>query len=208
MFLNISQFVLLSLYLGSASYFIYEIYYKRKKAQKNDINEAIMFSYGAKELIKSKYSRYTITRSMDRLLHYLNSPRHSIDICMYVITSTDLQNVIVKLHIRGVKVRVIIDADMAFSNGSALKRLEKHGIQVRWMKSTSIMHHKFCLIDTLALNDETMECTPFLICGSLNWTNQGVSGNWEDVLVTSQEEIVQQYTAEFEKLWVQFKPIV
>ena len=208
MFLNISKIMLASFYLASASYFIYELYYKRKKEQNNDINEAIMFSYGAKELIKSKYSRYMISRSTDRLLHYLNSPHYTIDICMYVITSIDLQNVIVKLKFRGVKVRVIIDADMAFSNGSALKRLEKHGIEVRWMKSTNIMHHKFCLVDTLALNDETMKCTPFLICGSLNWTNQGLSGNWEDVVITSQREIVEQYKIEFENLWIQFKPIV
>lgn len=206
MFLNVSNFLLLTLSLASASYFVYDLYYKKRKQENNDIHEAIMFSYGAKELKRSKHSRCMITESMDRLLYYLNSPRHSIDICMYVITNMDLANVIIKLHIRGVKIRIIVDADMAFSNGSAIKRFEKQGIPVRWMKSTNIMHHKFCLIDTL--NMENMKNTPFVICGSLNWTNQGLSGNWEDVIVTSQKEIVEQYKTEFEKLWLQFKSIV
>ncbi|CAH2250039.1 jg12865 [Pararge aegeria aegeria] len=142
---------------------------------------------------------------MDRLLHYLNSPRHSLDVCMYLMTNMDLTNAILKLNIRGVKIRVIIDADMAYCNGSALKRLEKHRIPVRWMKSTNLMHHKFCLIDA---GTDDVRCTPVVMLGSLNWTTQALNGNWEAVAVTSQIKLVEQYKIEFERLWVQFKPIV
>ncbi|CAB3259186.1 unnamed protein product [Arctia plantaginis] len=94
---------------------------------------------------------------------------------------------------------------MAFSTGSGIKRLAKQGIPVRWMKSTNLMHHKFCLADTLSDNNCV---TPFIMTGSLNWTNQALYGNYENYLVTTQEEVVQQYKAEFERLWILFKPIV
>ncbi|KAF9412285.1 hypothetical protein HW555_009176 [Spodoptera exigua] len=105
---------------------------------------------GYKEIKKSKFSRCMISASMDRLLHYLSQPRYNLDICMYVWSNQDITNIIMKLHYRGVKLRVIVDADMAFAPGSNIRKLEKQRIPVRWMKSTNLMHHKFCLIDTLS----------------------------------------------------------
>ncbi|XP_068628679.1 uncharacterized protein [Battus philenor] len=189
------------------SHLIYD-YYRRKRQRRvtrKEVNEVIMFSYGASELTKSKYSRCFVTPSMDRLLYYLNAPRHNIDICMFLITNSDVSNVLMKLHHRGIKIRLIIDADMVYSQGSSVKRLQKYGIPVRWMKSVNIMHHKFSLVDTLVDNKVR---APFVIMGSLNWTNQALNGNWEDVTVTSQRDIVEQYRAEFERLWILFKPIV
>lgn len=181
---------------------------KRKKnveCKAKEIQEVIMFSYGVDEIKRSKYSRCMITKSMDRLLYYLNQPQHNLDICMYVWTNLDITNAIIKLHYRGVKIRVILDADMAFSAGSSMRRLEKQHIPVRWMKSTNLMHHKFCLADTL---NENSDFPSFVMTGSLNWTNQALCGNFEDCLVTSQKELVEQYKKEFERLWILFKPIV
>ncbi|XP_049698730.2 uncharacterized protein LOC126055091 [Helicoverpa armigera] len=178
---------------------------KEEKCKKKEIQEVIMFSYGVEEVKKSKYSRCMITKSMDRLLYYLNQPRHTLDICMYVWTNMDITNAVLKLHYRGVRIRVILDADMAFSSGSSVRRLEKQRIPVRWMKSTNLMHHKFCLADTLSADPSVL---PFLMAGSLNWTNQALCGNFEDCLVTSQKELVEQYRREFERLWILFKPIV
>jgi mitochondrial cardiolipin hydrolase len=178
---------------------------KKRKVVKKEIHEVIMLAHGVGEYKKSKYSKCMITHSMDRLLFYLNSPKHTLDICMYVFTNLDLVNVIMKLHYRGVKVRFIIDADMAYSTGSCIKKLEKLGVPVRWMKSTNLMHHKFCIVDASSDNANT---TPLVIAGSLNWTTQALYGNWEDMIVTSQQEIVSQYIAEYERLWTMFRPVV
>ncbi|XP_026764225.2 uncharacterized protein LOC113522661 [Galleria mellonella] len=196
--------LLMSISLAFVSHLAYK-YFKKKRNMRREIHEVIMFSNGTGELKKSKYSRCMISKSMDRLLYYLNTPRHSLDICMYVLTNLDLTNAVLKMHYRGVKIRLIIDADMAYCSGSNVRRLEKQGIPVRWMKSTNLMHHKFVLIDTL--NDDDMT-TPLVIMGSLNWTNQALCGNWEDVAVTSQMELVEQYRAEFERLWILFKPVL
>ncbi|CAH2100310.1 unnamed protein product [Euphydryas editha] len=207
MFFNkIGKTLLVILSIAFASNVAYKFYNKKKRKERSEINEVIMFSSGGSNLKQSKYTRFQISNSMDRLLHYLNSPRSSIDICMYVITSQDFANVILKLHIRGIKVRVIMDADMAFTSGSVIKRFHKYKIPLRWMKSTYLMHHKFCLIDTM--DDVEKKSMPLVIMGSLNWTNQALNGNWEDVVVTSQKDLVRQYKTEFERLWLQFKPIV
>ncbi|XP_004928637.1 uncharacterized protein LOC101742165 [Bombyx mori] len=176
---------------------------KKKKEKQKETNEVIMFSYEECELKKSKYSRCTITKSMDRFLHYLASPKYSLDVCIYVFTNSDIANVLLKLHYKGIKIRIIIDADMAYCTGSNLRRMERQGIPVRWMKSTNLMHHKFCIIDAVNIDD----VHPLVIAGSLNWTNQALCGNWENVLVTSQADLVNQFKTEFEKLWLQFTPI-
>ncbi|XP_026484555.2 uncharacterized protein LOC113392370 [Vanessa tameamea] len=209
MFLNsISKTLLFVFTVALASNIAYKFYHKKRKKDKPEINEVIMFCNVASPLKHSKYSRCKISHSTDRLLHYINAPRYSVDVCMYVLTNPDIINALLKLHIRGVKVRVILDADMAFASGTGIKRFDKIGIPVRWMKSTHLMHHKFCLIDTSHLDVENEDCTPLMIIGSLNWTNQAVTGNWEDVIVTSQKDLIRQYQNEFEKLWLQFKPIV
>lgn len=196
---------LLLVSLALTSHYVYEYYFKKQKPTKKQIHEVIMFSYIEGKFKQSKYSRCKITESMDRLLCHLNSARFTLDICMYVMTNSDLANVVMKLHFRGVKVRIIIDADMAYSQGSSIRRLEKQGIATRWMKSTNLMHHKFCLVDA---STDDVRATPLVITGSLNWTNQALYGNWESVVVTSQPDLVMQYKSGFEKLWVAFKPVV
>lgn len=207
--LTYAKVLLISTSLAIFTHWAYEFFTKKKKNHElKEIHEVIMFSNDAIKLKKSKFSRCVITAGMERLLYHLNSARYSMDICMYVLTNLDIANILLKLHYRGVKIRVIIDADMAFSSGSNVRKLEKQGIPVRWMKSTNLMHHKFSLLDATVDDAEVADVTPLVMMGSLNWTNQALNGNWEDVAVTSQEELVRQYKAEFERLWILFRPIV
>ena len=55
------------------------------------------------------------------------------------------------------------------------------------------MHHKFALIDG-----------KYLVNGSFNWTRQAVTGNNENVLITSDNNLVNAFKMEFNKLWKQF----
>lgn len=191
---------------------VYHFHIKKKKnavriTRKKQIKDVIMFSdVHQSEMIHSKYSRYLIHPSMDRLLAYLSLARHSLDVCMYMITNCDIAHMMQKLHNRGVKIRFIVDADMAYATGSATKRIENQGIDIRWMKSTNLMHNKFCIIDASPdiLDDNVI---PFIMIGSLNWTTQAFRGSWENVLVLSKPAIVKGLQDEFEKLWIKFKPI-
>lgn len=172
----------------------------RKLKKSREVHEVIMFS--DEGLISNKHNRNSVNPQMDRVLYYLNLPQHTLDVCMYVLTNPEICNVLLKL--RRVKVRLIVDAEMAFTSKSFFNRLHRQCVDVRWMKSANIMHHKFCLIDASTDIDGVV---PLLMTGSLNWTKQGMHGNYENVCVTSQRELVEGYKREFERLWVLFKPI-
>lgn len=46
-----------------------------------------------------------------------------------------------------------------------------------------------------------------LIQGSLNWTRQAFTSNWDNILITSQKELVFNFQKEFQRIWDDFSPI-
>ena len=52
------------------------------------------------------------------------------------------------------------------------------------------MHHKFAVIDAKTL-----------VTGSYNWTRSASTGNFENLVLLSEDPIVAQFTEEFERLW-------
>ena len=59
------------------------------------------------------------------------------------------------------------------------------------------MHHKFAIVDG------TM-----LINGSFNWTRQAITGNKENLLLTNEPSLVNDYQTEFSNLWDTFDPSI
>ena len=82
------------------------------------------------------------------------------------------------------------------------------------------MHHKFCIIDCpsrvkLLDTSNTRKSLGqrlilrlignthrgFLVTGSMNWTQQATSGNWDHILVTSHLPLLNEFQEEFDYLW-------
>lgn len=61
-----------------------------------------------------------------------------------------------------------------------------------------IMHHKFCLIDK-----ENPELAKLLF-GSLNFTTQALTKNFESFIITNNHNILDRFGEEFESLWAEF----
>lgn len=127
-----------------------------------------------------------------KLMRTLIKVDKQLDICMYLITTIDIARVIITAHVRGVKVRIITDYEMAHSTGSKIDMLKQVGVPVRYRKSMYLMHHKFCVIDDM------------LMIGSLNLTMNAIAGNWENVIMTTKESLVKQYKMEYERIWSDF----
>lgn len=51
------------------------------------------------------------------------------------------------------------------------------------------MHNKFCIIDN-----------QIVITGSYNWTYYAENKNWENILITKNSAIINQYRVEFNKI--------
>ena len=127
------------------------------------------------------------------LLDILNKANKSLDICMFVLTSSILGNIVVNLHRRGVVVRVVTDNEKMELNNSQIMNFRAEGIQVRCDKSSFLMHNKFAIVD-----NET------LLTGSFNWTVQANTGNKENLLTTNYPPLVKPYINEFERLWIEY----
>lgn len=52
------------------------------------------------------------------------------------------------------------------------------------------MHHKFAIIDSC-----------ILITGSLNWTANAIFGNFENVTLTNNPSVIEQYEDQFKYIW-------
>lgn len=61
-----------------------------------------------------------------------------------------------------------------------------------------MMHHKFCLIDK-----EDPELAKLLF-GSLNFTTQALTKNFDTFIITNNHNILDRFSEEFEELWEEF----
>lgn len=96
-----------------------------------------------------------------------------------------------------VKVKVVILNDLINRNefGLDFGVLTKLGADVRFARSDSgTMHNKFCIIDNM------------VITGSYNWTYHA-NKNDENILMTDEESVVNNYRMEFDRLFGAATPI-
>ena len=129
--------------------------------------------------------------SFDRFLQYVRSARHTIDSAIYTISDDRISRSLMTLHEQGVRVRLLTEKDTMGDQGSDVQALANSGCEVRYDDSVSLMHHKFLIVDgRLLLN------------GSFNFTRSATEGNQENVVVTTNAPLVQQFARHFEqRLW-------
>lgn len=129
------------------------------------------------------------------LVEWLNKAKRSLDVCVFTITNNQLANALYDAHDDGVKVRVISDDECMKMMGSDVQELCERGIKVTIDSDPHAhMHNKFVIIDG-----------KYLINGSFNWTTQAVCKNNENVTITDNLGLIQQYQVYFDKLWDEFK---
>ncbi|GIX85475.1 mitochondrial cardiolipin hydrolase [Caerostris extrusa] len=138
--------------------------------------------------------------SLNHLLNVLKFSKQSVDVCVYMITCSILSEALVECHERGIKVRIITEMRNSGEEGevigSQIGKLRAIGISVRCRSSSFWMHHKFVVADN-----------EILVNGSFNWTNQAVMGNFENLLITSDDNLVKPYIIEFQRLWNLLEPV-
>ncbi|XP_065588889.1 mitochondrial cardiolipin hydrolase [Cyrtonyx montezumae] len=133
--------------------------------------------------------------SFSRLLRLLLSARRSLELCLFSFSSPELGRAVSALHRRGVRVRVVTDAQYMAVRGSQIGLLRMLGIQVRHDQEKGFMHHKFAIVDK-----------KLLITGSLNWTVEAICNNRENVVIMEDAEYVQPFLDEFERIWEEYNP--
>ncbi|HBL77021.1 MAG: hypothetical protein A2W90_19385 [Bacteroidetes bacterium GWF2_42_66] len=127
---------------------------------------------------------------IDNLCELIKQGRETVDLCVFTITDSRLSDEIISRFRQGVRFRIITDDEKMYDHGSEIKELERIGIPVKTDRSRYHMHNKFGIIDRR-----------IIFTGSFNWTYTASKHNQENLLVTTNYDIVNQYQTEFERLW-------
>lgn len=168
----------------------------RKLVQEGNGHQALFWLQNCFDIIgEYKFSMHRVlfspgTDILESISDLLKQAKKSLDICVFTITDERLANDIHYAHERGINVRIITDDDKMYDHGSAIKYFKRAGIQVKIDRSRYHMHHKFGIIDSR-----------IVFTGSFNWTYTATKHNQENLLITTNFDIVGQYSNQFEELW-------
>ena len=124
----------------------------------------------------------------------INACKYSIDICVFTITDNRISELIKQAHKNGIKIRIISDNEKLHDKGSDIESLHRAGIPIAIDDGEEHMHHKFAIFDGHRL-----------LNGSYNWTRGASEKNYENFLISENQELLIAYKAEFERLWEQFE---
>lgn len=116
--------------------------------------------------------------------------RQRLDICVFTITDNKIAAALQDAHERGVEVRIITDDRKAHDRGSDIEDLSYDGIEVREDRTPAHMHHKYAIVDG-----------NWLINGSYNWTVSAWKANEENLVVSNNQDLLQQFQTAFDQLW-------
>jgi phosphatidylserine/phosphatidylglycerophosphate/cardiolipin synthase-like enzyme len=224
--------------IGIASHILFAEFYfelvthlRQKFNWSNDtdeINEAF-FTRDKREMYLKQKTKITRQITFQReepvytaeiIENLIKSSKKTVHLAMYSFTLDSIFNAIKQAHDRGVKIFFVTDHSSQELKGSQISAMKKAGIETKISSKSTLMHHKFCLIDVpckkkhkLFTNDNANDVKSdvfynfripkngLLINGSLNYTDQGVSCNYENIVVTSNASLIAKFVDEFITLW-------
>ena len=99
------------------------------------------------------------------LVAYLDRAALSIDVATYQFTDEAIADALVRAHQRGVRVRLVMDADNVIASASNLSRLAAEGIgylddAANGQPSSALMHDKFLVLDGSLVFTGSYNLTP------------------------------------------------
>lgn len=131
------------------------------------------------------------TRQVEALIR---TAQHTLDIAMYSFSDAGVSTALADATARGVEVRFLFetaaeDRKLADRTNTASARLERAGVDVRWVNK--ILHHKFLVVDGGTV-----------VTGSANWSFGGAQVFDENTMfIAGSAELSSAYAREFDLLW-------
>jgi phosphatidylserine/phosphatidylglycerophosphate/cardiolipin synthase-like enzyme len=117
--------------------------------------------------------------------------RASVDAVVYKFDEPSLRPALEAALARGVAVRLLVDAKEADDSDSQVDAVRHAGAVVRrWSRERGKLHAKFTTIDGA-----------LVLTGSFNWTRSAGGKNVEVLLELSEPELVDRFSALFDRLW-------
>jgi phosphatidylserine/phosphatidylglycerophosphate/cardiolipin synthase-like enzyme len=129
------------------------------------------------------------------LINLINRANRSVYVAVYSFTRDSLATALISAKERGVEVRVVIERERAYEQGSEYPRLKSAGVDVRLDGNPNLMHHKFMVIDGYVV-----------VTGSYNWSSAAEDRNDENIVVILDRDVAQRFVQEFERVWQMASP--
>lgn len=148
--------------------------------QKFEINETPV------EVYFSPQDRIT----KNHIIPLIKSAKQYIYLPAFLITDKWLADELITAKVRGVEIKVILDASQAHSQYSKIKQLRESGIPVKVENYAGKLHTKSIIIDD-----------KISIIGSMNFSKSGQNINDENVLIIKNNGLTKEYRQYFEYLW-------
>jgi len=162
----------------------------RKHLMSEETNKVLFFPLQKLPVNRPGGTESKVKTSFSELFAAISDCKKSLDMCLFLITLTDMASLAIRLMQDGVRVRVIVDHSNIGLTGCQVSRLREAGVRVVSRKLNGLMHHKFAVVDGRVI-----------ITGSFNWTSQAIYNNNENVIISSNKKLVEPFVVEFERLW-------
>ncbi len=126
-----------------------------------------------------------------KLISTLSTAKKSISIAVAWFTNPNLFATVLKKREEGIIVHLMLSDDVSnFSSHHVdFQKMINKGVVVRFTKSPRFMHNKFCLIDDR-----------IVISGSYNWTLKAEKLNFENVIISEDPKLIEQFQEYFDHL--------
>ncbi len=125
------------------------------------------------------------------IISNLVNANKSVEIAVAWFTNPSLYNVLIELISRSVSIKIILcDDSINFCNTKVdFQKLIDLGAKIQISRSPKLMHNKFCIIDNRKL-----------ITGSYNWTLRAEKLNYENVIISTDKHLINEFEEYLEYL--------
>ena len=144
-------------------------------------------AFGKTEVLFSPRGKITET-----IIRSINSAEHTIDIAVFILTSGDIAEALLEAKGRGINIRIVLDVKQGNKQHPILEFLKEEQFNLQYLKGNlgGFMHNSFAIFDK-----------KLIITGSYNWTEYAEKYNYENVIVSDEQNVVNRFNVEFEKLF-------
>jgi phosphatidylserine/phosphatidylglycerophosphate/cardiolipin synthase-like enzyme len=161
----------------------------------DDLTQALDARHFADSTVVESWFSPSDRAIANAVLPLIQGALETLDVAMFFFTSDEIANALISASARGVRVRVILDAEGAASRYSQHPRLCAEGIALKIESFGGKSHAKW------AVADAALPASARVLFGSMNWTKAGDSLNDENTLVVQNPAFAAGFAAEFEREW-------
>ncbi len=124
---------------------------------------------------------------------YINNAQSTIDVAVYNINDLSIVVALNDAVARGVIVRYIANS------GTTNSALDESIVPVNFpdirLNGSALMHNKFMIVD------RDSEDNSWVMSGSMNWTNNNINDDFNNILFIQDQALAKSYTLEFNEMW-------